>query len=359
MKIYLVGGAVRDKLLNFPYTEKDWVVVGGSPDQLLALGYQAVGKDFPVFLHPDSKEEYALARTERKVGQGYTGFECYSSPEVTLEEDLKRRDLTINAIAEGDQGQLIDPYHGRADLDNKLLRHVSSAFSEDPLRVLRVARFAARYQHLGFKVAEETLLLMQAITRSGELKTLPAERIWKEMQRALTEKNPEAFFLTLQHCDALAQLLPDINQAAIENLRTARQQSSNSRIVFSCMLAALDAEQCRGLCTVIRVPGSYRELACLLNQYGSNTNKDSLSAEQQLVILESVDAFRRPERFDDFLQGCKILFHNNATVRQLNAALVSAKSIDIKPLAAQFSGKKIAEAIRQHRVAAIAKLENQ
>lgn len=211
MNIYLVGGAVRDKLLGKPQKDRDWVVVGASPDQLLQQGYQQVGRDFPVFLHPLSKEEYALARTERKTGSGYGGFTCYAGQEVTLEEDLRRRDLTVNAMAEDENGQLIDPYGGLQDLQHKILRHVSDAFAEDPLRVLRVARFYARYSHEGFSIADETLSLMRKIAVSGELQHLTAERIWQETEKAFSEPSPQRFFEALRACDALVVLFPEVN----------------------------------------------------------------------------------------------------------------------------------------------------
>jgi tRNA nucleotidyltransferase (CCA-adding enzyme) len=203
MEVYLVGGAVRDELLGYPVSERDWVVVGAHPQELLEQGYQQVGKDFPVFLHPQSKDEYALARTERKQGHGYTGFAVDCDPTVTLEEDLLRRDLTVNAIARATDGELIDPYGGQRDLEARVLRHVSNAFTEDPLRVLRTARFAARYSHLGFTVAPETMALMSDIVTSGELQHLPTERVWVEMDRALTERNPEVFVDVLRECGAL------------------------------------------------------------------------------------------------------------------------------------------------------------
>jgi tRNA nucleotidyltransferase (CCA-adding enzyme) len=360
MKTYLVGGAVRDKLLNFPYHEKDWVVVGGTPEVLLEQGFQAVGKDFPVFLHPDTREEYALARTERKIAKGYTGFECFSSPDVSLEEDLERRDLTINAIAEDDQGNLIDPYGGQQDLADKILRHVSEAFSEDPLRILRVARFMARYHHLGFTVAPETLALMQLIASSDELASLPQERIWKELERSLGEKNPEQFFITLQQCNSLAQLLselvPDFGQA-IEIFTHACQQNNNPLIRFSCLLYVLNDQACEQLCKKIRTPRKYIDLALLVNRYGPLTEARALNAAQQLAILEKTDAFRRPERFLDFLTACEILHDNSSTANHLMAALSACKSVDIKSLAEQFTGKEIAAQIQQHRIKAIEELE--
>jgi tRNA nucleotidyltransferase (CCA-adding enzyme) len=214
MKTYLVGGAVRDSLLNLPVHERDWVVVGGSPEAMLELGFRAVGKDFPVFLHPKTQEEYALARTERKQGQGYHGFACHYAPDVSLEDDLARRDLTINAMAQADDGTLIDPYGGQADLEARMLRHVTEAFSEDPLRVLRTARFAARFKHLGFSVAPETLQLMQTIVASDELATLPHERLWQELNKALGTQHPGEFIAVLAQCGALQQLLEANNTAA-------------------------------------------------------------------------------------------------------------------------------------------------
>ena len=211
MQTYLVGGAVRDKLLGRPIKDQDWVVVGSTPEKMLAQGYQSVGADFPVFLHPKTKEEYALARIERKIGVGYTGFSCDASSEVSLEEDLLRRDLTINAMAMDDQGNIIDPYNGQQDLENRLLRHVSDAFVEDPLRVLRVARFAARYHSLGFRIAPETQALMQTITTNGELTTLSAERVWQETARSLMETHPEVYFESLKACGALSVWFPELD----------------------------------------------------------------------------------------------------------------------------------------------------
>src|SRR6056297_1272876 len=212
MQTYLVGGAVRDELLGVPFHERDWVVVGATPQDLLDQGFTPVGKDFPVFLHPETKEEYALARTERKQGHGYTGFAVHFEPSVTLEEDLRRRDLTINAIARRPDGTLIDPYGGRRDLEQRVLRHVSPAFVEDPLRVLRTARFAARYKHLGFRIAPETLALMGEIVAQGELEHLPAERVWTETEKALGEADPTAFIAVLKACGALAALAPELDE---------------------------------------------------------------------------------------------------------------------------------------------------
>ncbi|TLY88556.1 MAG: multifunctional CCA addition/repair protein [Gammaproteobacteria bacterium] len=210
MRVYLVGGAVRDRLLGVPVRERDWVVVGAQPQELERAGYLPVGREFPVFLHPQTHEEYALARRERKVAPGYRGFTTQSSPEVTLEEDLQRRDLTVNAMAESEDGELVDPYGGQADLAARVLRHVSEAFVEDPVRILRVARFAARYADLGFRVADETVRLMQRMTQAGEVSALVAERVWQETERALGESRPEVFFETLRACGALAVIFPEI-----------------------------------------------------------------------------------------------------------------------------------------------------
>ena len=211
MKTYLVGGAVRDKLLGISVKDRDWVVVGSTVEEMLAQDFQQVGKDFPVFLHPETNEEYALARTERKSGKGYTGFTVHADKSVSLEEDLQRRDLTINAIAEDESGNLIDPFNGQQDLEAKILRHVSSAFTEDPLRVLRVARFAARFHHLGFSIADETKVLMETMTGGGELSDLVSERVWTEIESALRESSPQIFIQILKHCEALAVILPEVN----------------------------------------------------------------------------------------------------------------------------------------------------
>src|SRR3990167_6080610 len=210
MKIYLVGGAVRDQLLGLPVKEQDWVVVGATIEEMLTAGYRQVGKEFPVFLHPKTGEEYALARMERKINPGYKGFTFDTSKDVTLEEDLSRRDLTINAMAETPEGELVDPFHGKKDLEQKILRHVSPAFAEDPVRILRVGRFLARYAHLGFHIAPETITLMRHMVKVGEVNALVAERVWKELERALGEKNPEKFFEALANCEALAILFPDL-----------------------------------------------------------------------------------------------------------------------------------------------------
>jgi tRNA nucleotidyltransferase (CCA-adding enzyme) len=356
MKIYLVGGAVRDTLLGYPFHERDWVVVGARAEELLALGYQPVGKDFPVFLHPDSKEEYALARTERKTAAGYTGFDCYASPEVTLEQDLQRRDLSINAMAQDDDGSIIDPYGGQQDLANKLLRHVSPAFTEDPLRVLRVARFSARYSHLGFTVAEQTLTLMRDIATSGELQSLPAERVWKELERALTERSPGQFFTTLEEAGALAQLMPELCQlsATAKNALThAAAQGVSSRIRFSLLFVALEKTAAKKLCQRIKAPNEFRDLALLVSQYAAACNQQN-NPEQLLSLIENCDAIRRPQRFSEFLSSCALLFKQPETCAQLPQALAACIRVNAAELAAQgLKGRAIATALRQKRLAAI------
>lgn len=343
MQIFLVGGAVRDQLLNRPVTERDWVVVGASIDEMVAQGFQQVGKDFPVFLHPKSKEEYALARTERKSGKGYTGFAVNADSSITLEEDLSRRDLTINSIAQDDEGNLIDPFNGQADINNKLLRHVSPAFAEDPLRVLRVARFAARYAHLGFSVADETLVLMREMVNAGEVDYLTPERVWKETQRALTEKNPEVYFFVLRECGALKVLFSEIDalfgvpQTAtyhpeidtgvhcLMSLQQAVKLSDDPLIRFATLIHDLgkattpkdilprhigheerSVPLIEILCQRIKCPNDYKELSLVVAAWHTHCHRAlELKASSVLKLLLRLDAFRRPERFAQFLICCE------------------------------------------------------
>ncbi|MCO7507927.1 multifunctional CCA addition/repair protein [Serratia fonticola] len=339
MKIYLVGGAVRDTLLNLPVVDHDWVVVGATPADLLALGYQQVGKDFPVFLNPQTHEEYALARTERKSGQGYTGFTCYAAPDVTLEEDLLRRDLTINAMARGDDGILVDPYNGKADLDARLLRHVSDAFGEDPLRVLRVARFAARFASLGFTVAPETSALMQQMAESGELASLTAERVWKETEKALQSQSPQVYFQVLRDCGALKVLFPEIDalfgvpapekwhpeiDTGVHTLMTlaiAAQLSPEVDIRFSALCHDLGkgitpqelwphhyghgpagVRLVEKLCQRLRVPNPVRELAKLVAEYHDLIHTvNKLRPETLLKLFDAIDVWRKPQRLEQMI----------------------------------------------------------
>lgn len=355
MKTYLVGGAVRDALLKYPFHERDWVVVGATPQQMIDLGYQQVGSDFPVFLHPQSKEEYALARTERKSGPGYTGFECYASPEVTLEQDLQRRDLTINAIAQQDDGTLIDPYGGQKDIQDKVLRHVSPAFEEDPLRVLRIARFMARYAHLGFTVAAETQQLMRNISRGDELLSLPAERIWKELEKALNEKSPQSFFSVLKQCDALAKLMPELNVIDLSPLDKAASQTTDPVLRFALLLGNTTEENCRSFCQRVKVPNVYRDLAIICSQQLPSCTSNLDSAEALLLILEQCDAFRRADRFESFLECLEIHTASKIAAEKLRAALQSINNINVKSLLEQgLKGPEIATALREQRLQKIA-----
>lgn len=357
MKTYLVGGAVRDKLLGYPFHEHDWVVVGATPEQMLAKGYLAVGKDFPVFLHPDTKEEYALARTERKTAPGYTGFECHTSPDVSLEEDLQRRDLTINAIAEDSTGTLIDPYGGRQDINNKVLRHVSAAFTEDPLRILRVARFSARYAHLGFTLAPETLQLMQQISAGNELQALPAERIWKELERALGEKNPQQFFVTLQQAGALPVLLPELDSADNPGLALLNQAATAGQpatICFALLFFSLTNNDAQSLCRRLKCPNDYKELALLVSRWGHHCQQAFNQPDSLLNQLEALDPFRRAARFNAFLACCELYYGHSECSEQLRQALALCAPISAADLAAEgLSGREIAHTLRQRRLKAL------
>jgi tRNA nucleotidyltransferase (CCA-adding enzyme) len=318
MQVYLVGGAIRDELLGLPAAERDWVVVGATPEMLQAQGFRAVGREFPVFLHPETQEEYALARLERKVAPGYRGFVTEFSPEVTLEEDLQRRDLTVNAIARSSDGRLIDPYGGQADLQARLLRHVSGAFVEDPVRILRVARFAARFDELGFHVAPETRALMCDMVASGEVRALVPERVWRELERALRTTHPGRFFQVLQDCGALAEVLPEIDvllheaapgAAAMQALQAAADQGRSPPVRWAAMLTDLDTSALESLSVRLRIPNEYSELAALSARLDRLLRTGGQSAETVvgnpallIRLLESADAFRRPERFASWLE---------------------------------------------------------
>lgn len=396
MKIYLVGGAVRDALLEYPVTERDWVVVGARPDELLEQGYQQVGKDFPVFLHPQTKDEYALARTERKQGHGYTGFAVDCEPNVTLEEDLLRRDLTINAMAQDTDGSIIDPFGGKADLEQRLLRHVSEAFVEDPLRVLRTARFAARYAHLQFTVAAPTIALMSDIVAQGELDHLPAERVWVEMDRALGERDPQVFIQVLRDCGALAKLLPEVEALfgvpqppahhpeidTGEHVLMALQQSAllsaETDVRFAVLLHDLGKgstppsewprhlrHEDRGIklveqvCQRLRAPKRHSDLARAVCLHHTLCHRAlELRGKTVLKLLTATDALRRPDRFEAFLLACEADARGRSGLEDrdypqanyLRAAREAAHSVS----AAQFqdsglSGKALGEAIDQKR----------
>lgn len=397
MKIYRVGGAVRDRLLGLPIVDCDWVVVGASEDEMLALGYTRVGKDFPVFLHPDTHEEYALARTERKQGSGYTGFAVDVARSVTLEQDLARRDLTINAMAEEADGTIIDPYGGRRDLEQRLLRHVTAAFTEDPLRALRVARFAARFD---FAVAPETRALLSAITASGELDTLTPERVWRELERALGEAHPQRFFEVLRDCGALRVVLPEVDalfgvpQPARHHpeidcgvhlmlcLAAAARAAAHPRVRFAVLMhdlgkattpaamlpqhighEARSVELLQGVCDRLRVPQGYRELAVLVARHHTNVHRAlELRAGTVVDLLDSLDAYRRPERFEECLLACECDARGRAgfedrpypQAARLREALAVTREVDVAAIVALHGpGPQIRGLLREARVATL------
>ncbi|MDP1708536.1 MAG: multifunctional CCA addition/repair protein [Gammaproteobacteria bacterium] len=398
MHIYQVGGAVRDKLLGLPVQDRDWVVVGATPAEMLTRGFKLVGADFPVFLHPETHEEYALARTERKTAPGYKGFAVHAAPDVTLEDDLKRRDLTINAIAMDEHGHLTDPFNGVTDIKNKILRHVSPAFSEDPVRILRVARFAARFA--GFRVADETQALMRTMVDNGEVGALVPERVWVELERALAEKTPTRFFEVLRACGALQRLLPEIarlygvpqpqnHHPEIDTglhtmmvLEQATRLSPDPRVRFAVLMhdlgkgttpqeqwprhighEARSVELAQDICTRFRVPNDYRDLAVLVARYHGDCHRAAeLRPDTLLEKLEALDATRRPERFEQFLLACEAdargrTGYEDAPYPQADVfrqARDAYASIDPQPLAASgLKGEAIARQLRQLRIEAI------
>jgi len=382
MEIYLVGGAVRDKQLGLPVKEHDWVVVGATPEEMLSLGYTPIGKDFPVFLHPETKDEYALARTERKTGPGYTGFETCADPTITLEQDLLRRDLTINAMAETADGELIDPYRGSEDLANGVLRHVSPAFPEDPVRILRVARFAARFAHMGFHVAHTTNTLMRAMVESGEIDHLVAERVWAELDKALHTKTPERFFKVLLGCNALARLFPEMEIAdsggnnghgnmeiELPVLKHAVRSSDKTVIRFAALVcdidnsngAGLDNRAFTNLCERHRIPNAFRELAGMALQHRKRVHRLAEStAAETLDLLNALDAFRREERFSDFLSVCEAEARSTDAALQDYAPATRLRqarqiALGVKVDTSGLSGKAIGEEIRKARIGAIEK----
>lgn len=401
MKTYLVGGAVRDALLNLPVKDKDWVVVGASPEEMLNQGYEQVGRDFPVFLHPDTHEEYALARTERKSGSGYTGFVCYSAPDVTLEQDLQRRDLTINAIAQDEEGHFYDPYDGRADLQQRQLRHVSQAFQEDPLRVLRVARFAARFAHLNFVVAEETQALMRWMAESGELNTLTPERVWKETEKALETHNPQIYFQVLRDCGALAVLFPELDNLygvpapakwhpeidtgvhTLMTLAIAAQLSPEVDVRFATLFhdvgkALTPPEKwpshhghgpagvplVAALCQRLRVPNAIRDLALLVTEFHDVVHTvERQSPETLIALFDRIDAWRKPQRVEQIALTSeadargRTGFESNAYPQgeSLRKAFEIALDVSTKEVvAAGFKGVEVREELTRRRIAALA-----
>ena len=400
LECYLVGGAVRDQLLGIDRADLDWLVIGASEDEMTRRGFKSVGRDFPVFLHPKSHQEYALARRERKIAPGHRGFETDTRPEVTLEEDLSRRDLTINAMARSRDGVLIDPYGGQADLGRKILRHVSDAFIEDPVRVLRVARFAARYHHLGFSVAPETLDLMQAIVVSGETRALVAERVWQELRLALAENTPAEFFRVLQACGALGPVLPEIQalfgvpqppehhpegdagQHTLMVLDAATRLSDDTRVRFAALVHDLGkgttprdqwprhiGHEKRGLrlvkslCKRLRVPEDHQRLALAVTEYHLLMHKlEELRPETVLKLLAGLDAFRNPDRVESFILACEADAQGRGaravkpytSSPQLRTYLAAITALDLGDLGdSDLDHKARAREVRRRRLSAI------
>ncbi|MEY8194559.1 MAG: multifunctional CCA addition/repair protein [Cycloclasticus sp.] len=405
MEIYLVGGAVRDQLLGYPVKDRDYVVVGATVDDMLQQGYSQVGKDFPVFLHPQTKAEYALARTERKLGRGYKGFEVYATPDVSLVDDLRRRDLTINAMAQNEDG-LVDPYGGMRDLQAKVLRHVSVHFKEDPLRILRLARFAARYAHLGFTVASETMSFMAEMVDSGELSTLTAERVWQEVSRSLAEPSPEVFFNVLRQCGALAAILPEIDalfgvpqpekhhpeiDTGLHTMMVLQQAvllTDSPEVRFAALThdlgkALTPAEswpshhghEKKGLTALktlaarVRLPNDFTELAAKVMEFHGHAHRAfELKAVTLLKVLESIGAFRQASKLDDFLLACeadskgRLGFETREypQAEWLRDVFRVANNVSAKEFVEQgLKGKHIGEAISKERLRLIQALKDQ
>lgn len=403
MEIYLVGGYVRDQLLGLETKDRDWVVIGSTPEDMLKQDYRQVGKDFPVFLHPETNEEYALARTERKTAAGYSGFSFHATADVSLEEDLIRRDLTINAIAQSDNGDLIDPFNGQADIEAKILRHVSPAFVEDPVRILRIARFAARFAYLGFTIADETQKLMMEMVNNGEVDSLVPERVWQETMRALNENTPARYFEVLRDCGALKKLFPEIDQLwgvpQPENhhpeidtgihtmmvLTQAAKLSDDAKVRFAALVHDLGKgitpkeqwpkhieHESRGvplveaLCDRYRIPNDYRGLAVIVTRYHLHYHRAAeLRDDTFLKTLESLDAFRRPERFELFLLACEADSRGRTGFEDTHfeqaeiyrKVFNAAKAINAKELVALgLKGKEIKEELNKQRIQAIRKI---
>jgi len=352
MKIYLVGGAVRDQLLGFQPKERDWVVVGATPKQMLDLGFRQVGKDFPVFLHPKTQEEYALARIERKIGKGYTGFEFETTPKVTLEEDLKRRDLTINAIAQTDDGTIIDPFDGQKDLKSQVLRHISTSFAEDPVRILRAARFAARFN---FKIADDTQKLMQQMVKAHEVDALVPERVTKELEKALQEPHPDNFFKVLEKCDALKILFPEINinQQQLTILLNTAKITPKLALRFAALFSNTPADITLKTCKQYKIANELKDLALLVSKHLIDfKNFTNLQPDKILNFFMAADAFRREERFYNFLIVCEAA--TQVSAENIKNCYLATKSIDTKPIIEKYSGVEIKEKIHDLRLKAIA-----
>jgi len=341
VKVYTVGGAVRDELLGLPVKDRDWVVVGATPDEMVAKGFKPVGKDFPVFLHPVTHEEYALARTERKSGRGYKGFTVYASPEVTLEQDLKRRDLTINAIAKAEDGTIVDPFGGRKDLSSQILKHVSEAFAEDPVRILRVARFAARF---GFGVHPETMALMRQMVESGEADHLVAERVWQEFAKGLAEAHAEKMFEVLEACGLLRRNLPEIT-------RYPRRFAGSVPARFALLTWPLDESRIETLSERLRAPNEVRELA--LTAARSRAKLRGTTPAALLDLFKTADALRRPERFTELLEVARSA-DTGIDAPRIERALRAAASVDAGAIAAKAAAPaEIPQLLDQARLKAI------
>ena len=402
MQVYLVGGAVRDELLGLEVKERDWCVVGATPAEMVDRGFRQVGKDFPVFLHPDTGEEYALARTERKTASGYHGFQFDTSPSVTIEEDLSRRDLTINAMARDADGQLVDPYNGQRDIETRTLRHVSDAFVEDPVRILRAAKFAARFSGLGFRIADETLELMRDIVASGEADALVPDRVWKEMAAALAGTNSRVFFESLRESGALRTVLPEVDALfgvpqperwhpeidtglhTMMVLEQAEKLSPELDVRFAALVhdlgkATTPADRLpshpgheqrgvriiRKLAKRLPVPRACRDLGIIVADYHTHVHRaEELRDATILKVLEKTDAFRRPDRFERFLLTCEADARGRTGLEDrdypqadiFRAALAAAQTVDTASLAAGLEGPAAGEAIRAARVQAIGRL---
>lgn len=401
MKTFLVGGAVRDALLNLPVKDKDWVVVGATPEAMLEQGYQQVGRDFPVFLHPKSREEYALARTERKNGKGYTGFVTWSAPDVTLEQDLQRRDLTINAIAQTEEGQLFDPYHGQRDIAERTLRHVSAAFNEDPLRVLRVARFAARFAHLNFRIADETQSLMRTMVESGELAALTPERVWKETEKALTSHNPQVYFQVLRDCGALNVLFPEIDNLfgipapakwhpeidtgvhTLMTLAMAAALSDSIEVRFATLFHDIGkaltppekwpshhghgpagVPMVAALCQRLSVPNAIRDLALVVTEFHDIVHTiERQSADSLISLFDRIDAWRKPQRVEQMALTSEADARGRAGLESmaypqgdyLRRAFALAQAVPTKAVIdAGFKGIEVREELTRRRITAVA-----
>ena len=399
MKVYKVGGAIRDKLIDYPFTDEDWVVVGAEPKELIDKGFIQVGVDFPVFLHPESKDEYALARSERKSGRGYKGFEFFTGPQVTLKQDLSRRDLTVNAMAEDCDGKIIDPYGGQDDLSKKILRHVSGAFVEDPLRVLRVARFAARYHHLGFKVADETMLLMANITNSGELEYLSPERVWLETEKALKERSPSTYIETLYKCKALTKIFPEISR--VFDLASEKDKIDGKFLTLSILnyAAKLDKDACTRFAVLfsninlgsqsipsnmksidedievinnlfdrLKVPNRYRNVAINFVRYKDLYHcLENLEPQIILDMLKSIGAFKKAENLEKFIYCCEAeaqiiqknkgdnkVYGRGAWLKQVLSQIMLINNREL--ISEGYSGVKLGKEIDRRRKKIIAKL---